>query len=466
MSDSQNFKNIQKNVDTQFFLSIFFYLVFLIIYYFKGLKGEGSGFTIFITIALYIYNILWLYSKKNIFNISPQKLLPQIMLFYFLNLLLMYTYFDPFNKASSLDASGNKLIISDFKPLMFSFLSVLGFMSIIIYVYLHISPNSQISSNYLRLLFKTIGILIVLAGLISMFAYFAFYTPLPLTIITNILNLTIFILTLSLIYKYLFPKKQTETSGTPFENLLKAYIFYIPCLLIGFIEYIKNELKITTSSEWLILGIEGIIIGLRILIPYLYKLYYRHFSVEGDLIEKGPLYLNTKHDLGVIQNYEPTAKTIGNNIKTNNYNYNYNYALSTKIWITPQPPSTNDSYNKITNILDYGEIISIKFHKDKMIFYASTTENDKSRDTLVKIYETKEFYYQKWNTITFNYSGGTLDIFINNKLVSSSMNITPIIKYNSVSVGSNNGIHEGIKDIIYYNKVLSKNDIIGINNKD
>ena len=464
MSDSQNFKNIQKNVDPQFFLSFFFYLVFFIIYYFKGLKGQGSGFTIFITIALYIFNILWFYSKKSIFKISPQKLLPQIMLFYFLNLLLMYTYFDPFKKASSLDASGNKLIISDLKPLMFSFLSVLGFMSIIIYVYLHISPSSQVSSNYLPLLFKPLGILIVLAGTISMFAYFAFYTPWPLTIITSVLNIFIFILTLSLIYKYLFPKKEEGSTSSSFENLLKAYIFYIPCLLIGFIEYLKNELKITTSSEWLILGIEGIIIGLRFLIPYLYKLYYHHFSVDGDLIEKGPLYLNTKHDLGVIQNYESTAKTIGNNIKTKTYNYNY--ALSGKIWITPQPPSTNDSYNKITNILDYGEIISIKFHKDNMIFYASTTENEKSTDTLVKIYETKDFYYQKWNDIIFNYNGGTLDIFINNQLVSSSINITPIIKYNSVSVGSNNGIHGGIKDIIYYNKVLTKNDIIGINNKE
>ena len=106
MSDSQNFKNIQKNVDPQFFLSLFFYLVFLIIYYLKGLKGEGSNFTIFITIALYIFNILWFYSKKSIFKISPQKLMPQIMLFYFLNLLLMYTYFDPFNKASTLDEYG------------------------------------------------------------------------------------------------------------------------------------------------------------------------------------------------------------------------------------------------------------------------------------------------------------------------------------------------------------------------
>ena len=80
----------------------------------------------------------------------------------------------------------------------------------------------------------------------------------------------------------------------------------------------------------------------------------------------------------------------------------------------------------------------------------------------IKIYELKNVPYQKWNNIIFNYDGGTLDIFINNKLVSSTINITPIMYYNIVTSGATNGINGGIKDIIYYDKVLSKNDIYSI----
>ena len=103
--------------------------------------------------------------------------------------------------------------------------------------------------------------------------------------------------------------------------------------------------------------------------------------------------------------------------------------------------------------------------KNNIEILASTTKEGESTEPLVKIYNTKNFNYQKWNSIILNYNGGTLDVFINNDLIASSINIIPIMYNNKITAGSNNGIHGGIKDIVYYDKVLSRNDINSIYNK-
>ena len=77
----------------------------------------------------------------------------------------------------------------------------------------------------------------------------------------------------------------------------------------------------------------------------------------------------------------------------------------------------------------------------------------------------KNIPYQKWNNFVFNYSGGTLDIFINGKLVSSNINITPVMYYDKMTAGATNGIYGGIRDIVYYDKVLSRGQIEAMNNE-
>ena len=205
----------------------------------------------------------------------------------------------------------------------------------------------------------------------------------------------------------------------------------------------------------------NIVIILRFIIPYLYKIYNR---VDGYLVEKGPVYLNNETNLGTFQNIKSTKNL------TKYTNINYNYAISTWIWINPQPQSTNSKYNKSTTLLNYGDVLNINFNKNKLEFWASTSKKNKNNknnnntmhNNLKKIYELNNIHYQKWNNIIFNYDGGTLDIFINNVLVSSTINITPIMYYSNVISGSTNGINGGIKNLTYYDKVLTKNDIYSI----
>ena len=183
---------------------------------------------------------------------------------------------------------------------------------------------------------------------------------------------------------------------------------------------------------------------------------------NGDLIKKGPIYTNKETDLGVFQNHKSQLNDLELNKKST---FNYNYALSSWIWINPQPASTSEAYNKPTTLLNYGNILKIIFNKNKIEFFAQTTRDSVLVKESIKIYELKNIPYQKWNNFVFNYSGGTLDIFINGKLVSSNINITPVMYYDKMTAGATNGIYGGIRDIVYYDKVLSRGQIEAMNNE-
>ena len=75
------------------------------------------------------------------------------------------------------------------------------------------------------------------------------------------------------------------------------------------------------------------------------------------------------------------------------------------------------------------------------------------------IYKTKDLPLQKWNHFVINYDAGTLDVFINNKLVISQKNVSPRIEYEDIEIGSENGVHGGICNVNYFDKVLSSRDI-------
>ena len=233
------------------------------------------------------------------------------------------------------------------------------------------------------------------------------------SIIVNILLIACAIIILKL--------SQTELSSVNFSNLKKwlvyeynqlpRYTFYIYAVII-FI---------------LILSLTGNIFNpiIRFVLLPKYK----------QLVSK-PIYTN---HLNNFESFQYKSK------------FNYQYSISCWLYINPQPPNTNPAYNKYSSLLNYGNKPNIMYKgrdNDLMI------QMLKGENKQIKTFHTKDVLLQKWNHIVINYIDNNLDVFLNNKLVGSEINITPFMKHDMISTGENSGIHGGVKNIYHFNKPL------------
>ena len=231
-----------------------------------------------------------------------------------------------------------------------------------------------------------------------------------------------------------------------FLNLLFKVILYIPCLIIDGINWVKNEYNISTNSNWILLGIEIVVILL-----YLFwnKLVGAIAVQDGKLLTKNPpvLNLNKKTNLGTYEFLNETDNKKG---------YTYNYAISGWFNIKNMPPNTSKAYIKWTNVLNYGNkpAIQYKANENKLRVMMQTSSSSEEND-LNKITIIEDIPLQKWNHIVINNNNGTLDTFLNNKLVSSVDGEIPYIDNESVIIGEDNGIYGSVINVLYYDKPLS-----------
>ena len=307
----------------------------------------------------------------------------------------------------------------------------------------------------------------------------------------NVLNV---ITILSIIYIYFIRNIEWNETPNSIFSLLKNIVFYIPCIFIDLVDRFTGEYKRTSRNALVLLLIEAIIITLYFLFPILVGMTKDEI---GNRLLDGPVYLNNEYTLG---SYEELAKkhkkqTIietsrgGNNVSkrgeesfdidissslfgnqkinvdygphkwpSNNMpaKYDYNYALSCWIYINPQPPSTNHNYSNYARLLDYGGKPTINY-KGKTNTLQITMQTNKNVNEVV--YEESGFLLQKWNHILINYDGGTLDVFINNDLVSSTPSVIPYMRNDLIYSGIDNGIHGGISNVVYFDEILDKNEI-------
>lgn len=266
-------------------------------------------------------------------------------------------------------------------------------------------------------------------------------TPLLSYILLNIVNFSIAVVALTIFYtlfKPFFIKKRG-----PLIRLFFDLIIYIPCLITDFINFIKEQYNLTTRPITILLVLEIILIFIGAILPKIFSVIIKH---NGNDLLKEPVSLTQETKLG---NFDILHKKTGDN------KFNYNYAISFWVYLNAEPPTTNGSYLENTNILSYGGKPAIYYNalNNELIVTAKIGNENK------EIYKTKDIEYQKWFNIIINYNGGTMDIFIDNKLVSSSTNIVPYMTYDDIIVGKQNGIYGFIKNVIYFNSTISKDKI-------
>ena len=151
--------------------------------------------------------------------------------------------------------------------------------------------------------------------------------------------------------------------------------------------------------------------------------------------------------------------------------FDYNYSLSCWIYLDS---STSSYFDKYSSILNYGGKPNIQYKASTNTLLITEKMND-DEDKLKKVvlntgqqlddegnlilYKRENVELQKWNNIILNYSGGTLDIFVNGELVKSAMNIVPYMKLDSLNIGTNNGANGGICNLVYFKNTLTTNQI-------
>lgn len=127
---------------------------------------------------------------------------------------------------------------------------------------------------------------------------------------TSILGFAIFIVGLSIIYsltkKYVLPGKNPVILWLKF---LFKFLFYIPCLVVDFVEYINHQLEITPNTVVSLLIIEVCLL----LILHYYPSFVKNVVInDGKLIVNEPLYLNVKQMVATVPEIFPKT-----DIKTN-----------------------------------------------------------------------------------------------------------------------------------------------------
>jgi hypothetical protein len=216
---------------------------------------------------------------------------------------------------------------------------------------------------------------------------------------------------------------------------------------LDLVDYIKYQYQITTKPIVIILLVELILIGIYFTYQWIMEQVLTHNSTQ---LLKRPVNLNTETNLGSFRDVNFVDEK-----------FQYKYAISSWIFIDSFPPETNSNYDEYTSILNIGNKPNILFNvaKNKLRF-----KMELAGKTEKIIYETTNFNMQRWNNIIINYDGATLDIFINNKLVSSTPGVIPYNDNTMITAGTNRGILGGICNVNYFKENISMGKINWIYN--
>jgi hypothetical protein len=277
----------------------------------------------------------------------------------------------------------------------------------------------------------------------------------------TIINLMLVLTVLALVYNIVIEKSPTgNAKKNNFIELITNIIFYIPCIFSDIINLIVKEYTIAKSSN----SQFATSIILLVMTIFLFILYFKLPSLEekialqgGEQLVNNPVNVN---QMTTLAGYKDLNKTD---------EFDYKYGISCWVFIDAMPPNTNSSYNKYTSILNYG-------NKPNVLYNASTNTllivmEQKGLKTIATqpydlddngnriIYKKENFLLQKWNNIIINYIGGTLDIFLNNELVKSAIEVVPYMSLDNLTIGTNGGINGGICNVVYFKEPLTAPNI-------
>jgi hypothetical protein len=254
-------------------------------------------------------------------------------------------------------------------------------------------------------------------------------------------NILILFIILFFIYKIFIVRKSSSNNNNNNNNNKSSIFVY----LLSIFDFLKKDIMQTSKTSLLIL----LVTILSILIYFLYP-------IISDKL-KGQILLDKAINLDKIKSLKSYEELNGNDLP------HYAYSLSVSFYLD-STPNTNSSFHKYSSILNYGEKPNILYNAEKNELMITIKQKDLENHEKNKeqmdfdqngnriLYKKKNMLLQKWNDILINYSNGIMDIFLNGELVNSSNNVVPYFNLDNLTVGENDGIKGGIRNVIYNKK--------------
>jgi hypothetical protein len=192
-------------------------------------------------------------------------------------------------------------------------------------------------------------------------------------------------------------------------------LFYLPCLVLDLIEYIKTEIGATPSTVFVLLVIEVVLIALFFVIPPAYRMVYSAVmpAPKDNLILKEPVYLNTETVLA--DNALLSTATNKNEPTLSTFSYRANYTVSFWAFLN----NSNDvNENPILCLGQKDELggkplLTYSAAKGNYRMYLTNQLDAANPAPQFEI----QLPLQKWNCFVFSYDGTNVHIFVNGDLV-------------------------------------------------
>lgn len=288
-----------------------------------------------------------------------------------------------------------------------------------------------------------------------------------------------FIVGLAIIYKISMRFIQNLKGWGGF--VLRA-LFFLPCLLIDFLETMFNELK---SAPTII----AVLFILEILIVLLYfygaRLIGMLYSQNAKNLIGMPVFLNrslpiAKNDTFLLDpndSLNPTGNKGPNETgqlgKKNVPTYRTNYSVSMWIYLNPKP-ANNGAYIKESNIFKYG--FYTEKGKPQITYFNAIDPEVKTHDNYHVYYTNKsddrftiQMPAQTWNYVVLTYNDSKVDLFVNGNLEKTkTLNSSTIPDYRSTDVMTvgegdgtlmDGGLYGAIANINYHTIPMSQMEI-------
>lgn len=334
------------------------------------------------------------------------------------------------------------------------------------YLILRKQPETQRITNYFL-----IGVLVLL--MLSVFyTQLAMYSSTFTYVSYFFLGLAvlIFLVGLSILF-FVFSNYFKSLDGS--ASFITYFIFYIPCLILDFANYLIKEFQLTTTPIYILLVFEVLLILAYVYFP---KLLSQISKKEGIPVIEDSVFLDQEytfslHDHAKLDLSKQVKKIYtGEEIVDKN---RVNYSLSMWLYINNYDHINTDNEEE-TNILNYNDGLP------RLALANSNSEASKINIyyTNVKTVEPVDIAlpYQKWNNVVFNYFSTHVDIFVNGDLehtvkFSDEENNYPVyndptnyILSNEIKTGGNREITGAICNVRYYKNGLSERKIVNFYN--